>query len=254
LRHRAEPGNLPAPWAAAALIHVACAAVWAAAATAAPELVTAAAWPWLEGVSAAAIGAVARLPKWWLPINLLAVPAAQSLLALQLPPGLYLAAFCALLLVNVGAWRSRVPLYLTNAKAAAHLLTLLPQGSGFRFIDLGCGTGSLLSHLARERPDGHYAGVELAPLLFLLSLWRARRNAALSVRWGDFWRADLSPYDVVYAYLSPAPMAELWRKACREMRPGSLFVSNGFCVPGVEPARSIVVAGRPRSTFYIWKM
>jgi hypothetical protein len=254
---RTELGDVPeaaAPWTVAALIHAACIVAWALAAAAAPELVTPGVGSWLEGLCAAAFGARAGLPRWWLPINLLLVPAARALLALQLPPELFLAAFCALVLVNVGAWRSRVPLYLTSAKAAALLLDLLPQRAGFSFIDLGCGTGSLLTRLARARPDGSYAGVELAPVPFLISLWRASRNAALRVRWGDFWLADLAHYHVVYAYLSPVPMAKLWRKARREMQPGSLFVSNGFCVPGVEPVQTISVGDHVRSTLYVWRM
>jgi SAM-dependent methyltransferase len=167
---------------------------------------------------------------------------------------LYLGLLCAMLLVNVATWRHRVPLFLSSAKAANHLLTLLPTHAGFRFIDLGCGTGSLLARLACARPDGRFTGIELAPLPYLMSRGRARRHDALDVRWGSFWRADLSRYNVVYAYLSPAPMARLWRKARREMRPGSLFVSNGFCVPGVAPAHSISVGDRVRSTLYVWQM
>jgi hypothetical protein len=32
----------------------------------------------------------------------------------------------------------------------------------------------------------------------------------------------------VYAFLSPVPMAEVWRKASTELRPGALLVSNSF--------------------------
>jgi hypothetical protein len=39
---------------------------------------------------------------------------------------------------------------------------------------------------------------------------------------------------VIYAYLSPAPMERLWEKARAEMKPGSLFISNSFAVPGVS--------------------
>jgi SAM-dependent methyltransferase len=121
-------------------------------------------------------------------------------------------------------------------------------------MDLGCGTGTLLASLMRERPDGIYAGVELAPVPYLLSRWRALGKRGVEVRWGDFWSADLANYDVVYAYLSPAPMAKLWDKARREMRPGSLLVSNGFCIPGVAPARKIAVGDAVRSTLYVWRM
>jgi hypothetical protein len=64
----------------------------------------------------------------------------------------------------------------------------------------------------------------------------------------------LAKYDVVYAYLSPVPMADLWKKARLEMRPGSLFVSNGFIVPDVWPTQAIALGDRVGSTLYIWRM
>ena len=71
---------------------------------------------------------------------------------------------------------------------------------------------------------------------------------------GDFWRTDLARYDVVYAYLSPAAMPRLWAKARREMRPGSLLVSNGFEVPGVPAGRVIPLGDAMRSTLHVWQM
>lgn len=105
----------------------------------------------------------------------------------------------------------------------AALWALLPRHAGFRFLDLGCGTGSLLTDFARARPDGSYHGIETAPFSFLLSCWRARSASAVSVAWDDFWRADFAQYDVVYAYLSPQPMARLWQKAQREMQSGACW-------------------------------
>jgi predicted O-methyltransferase YrrM len=46
---------------------------------------------------------------------------------------------------------------------------------------------------------------------------------------------DFAQFDVVFAYLSPAAMPELWKKAQREMRPGSLLISYEFPIEGVEP-------------------
>jgi hypothetical protein len=60
-------------------------------------------------------------------------------------------------------------------------------------------------------------------------------------RWGDLWQTSLSGHNVVYAFLSPAPMPALWEKARREMPPGSLFVSNSFAVPGAVATRVIEV-------------
>ena len=131
---------------------------------------------------------------------------------------------------------------------------LLPRGGGFRLLDLGCGTGSFLTDVARVRPDGRYSGIEMAPLPYLLGGLRAYGRRNMRVLWGDFWRLDLSSYDVVYAYLSPAPMGRLWEKARAEMRPGSLFISNDFCVPGVAPTQTIRVGDRMHSTIYVWTM
>ena len=212
------------------------------------------AWLCLEGAAAAVIGRVIGLPWWWAPINLLFFPGVYLLLGVPVPPYVFLSMFGALLLVNGPAWFQRVPLFLSSERAAVILCSLLPPGRGFRFIDLGCGTGSLLLSLARQRPDGRYSGIELAPLPFLLSRWRAIGNLALAVRWGDFWRTDLGDYDVVYAYLSPAPMNKLWEKARREMRPRTLLVSNGFNIPGAPPPRVIAVGDAVRSSLYVWQM
>jgi hypothetical protein len=87
-----------------------------------------------------------------------------------------------------------------------------------------------------------------------MAWWRNRGQSAIDIAWGDFWRVDLKDYDVVYAYLSPAPMARLWNKAVREMRPGSVLVSNTFAVPGVTPHFEIELGDRMRSTLYGWRM
>jgi SAM-dependent methyltransferase len=189
-----------------------------------------------------------------MPINLLFFPAAYLLLDAALPPWVFPGLLCALWLANGAAGLQRVPLFLSSERAGALVRGLLPAHGGFRFIDLGCGTGSLLTQLARERPDGCYTGIELAPLPFGVSRWRASRQPAVDVRWGDFWREDLAGYDVVYAYLSPAPMQRLWEKARREMRPGSVLVSNGFHIPGAPPPQVFDVGDAVRSTLYLWRM
>ena len=254
---RAEPARAGAgipPWATAVLMHVASVLGCVLFSAHNPGTVAGGAWPWIEGGSAAMLGALAGLPWWWLPINLLFLPAVEAMLSAQLPAALYCAAFSALFLINVAAWRHRVPFFLSSANAARAVATLLPAATAFRFLDLGCAGGSLLARLACARPGGRFEGIELAPLSFALARWRARRNPEIDVKWGDFWSTDLACYDVVYAYLSPAAMPRLWEKARREMRPGSLFVSNGFEVPGVAATRVIALGDAMRSSLHVWQM
>jgi hypothetical protein len=213
----------------------------------------------LSGFISALLSRVSGLPVWWLPIQMFFLPALMWALSLNLPPNWFLAAFLVLLAIYWSTFRTQVPLYLSSHKAWQALETLLPAVSAeksFTFIDLGSGMGGVLAYLAKARPDGRYQGVESAPLPFLASWLRiglgGYRNCR--IKWGSLWSLDLSRYGVVYAYLSPVPMERLWLKAKSEMRPGSLFVSNTFAVPGHPPHDTIALDDLHCSVLYIWRM
>ncbi len=209
---------------------------------------------WLQGALAALLGLRFGLSRWWLPINIGFVPALVLMQGHALPPWLLLAGFIALLLLNWNALGERVPLYLTGTAAEQRLkqrLGHLPDG--FRFIDLGSGLGGTLLRLSRAYPAADFVGVETAPLTFALCWLRCLFQRNCQVRFRSFWREPLSDYDVVYCFLSPAPMPALWRKACDEMRPSALLISNSFEVPGVEPQETLPVDDWRRSRLLIWR-
>ena len=207
----------------------------------------------IEGVASAVIGRILRLPAWWLPINVLFLPAVLLVRNSELAPAWYLAGFCLLALFFWSTFRTRVPLYLSSVQACERLIALIPANGMARVLDLGCGVGGVMRRGARARPKTQFTGLELAPLPALVAWWRMRgvRNAAV-VR-GDFWKHDLAGYDVVYAFLSPVVMQALWRKARAEMKSGNLFVSNSFDVEGVKPDWVMSLPGRD-SHVYVWRM
>lgn len=209
------------------------------------------------GLIAAALSQLAGLARWWLAIQMAFIPALVLMLKADLPPGVFLGAFLVLLLVYWSTFRTQVPLYLSSNKVWDALECLLPlpkADSGFRFIDLGSGLGGVLTHLARVRPDGHYAGIESAPLPLFWSWLRTRTRQNCEVHWGSLWDCDLSRYDVVFAYLSPVPMERLWHKAKEEMRPGTLFISSTFTIPGQAPNMTVQVDDLHQSTLLVWRM
>lgn len=213
---------------------------------------TTAQWILLQAAAAASICGVLHMPWWWVILNLGFAPALWIGLSASVSPAWSAAALVALLLVYGGTQRTRVPLYLSNAAAVRAVRELLPADKPIAFLDIGAGTGTVIDAIARSHPQAVVRGVERAPLPFLVAfvraLFRARRYR---VSWGNLWNTDLSGADVVYAYLSPAPMAALWEKARREMRPGTLLVSFRFIVPGVVPARTIPVGS---NFLYVWRM
>lgn len=204
-----------------------------------------------QGVCAAAVSLLLKAPRWWLPIHLGFLPTALLVTRLGIAPGWFLAGFILLLLIYWRTDRSQVPLYLSNTTTAAAVLQLLPS-TPCRVVDLGCGHGGLLRHLARARPECDFLGIEHAPLPWLWAKVAASGCSNLTIRYGDFWREPLAPFDVVYAFLSPAPMPRLHACAQAQIRPGALLVSNSFAIPGVAPTSVVEVADRRTTQLYCY--
>ena len=200
------------------------------------------------GIAAAACGTLFGLPKWWRVIHALFPAAAWGAFVLDPDPAWFLVAFGACVLLFGGAAGGAVPLYLSSRRDIAALSELMPAGAQLRVLDAGCGIGSVLAGLRERRPRALLEGVESS-----LLPWLAARSRGCRVRWGSLWRCDFARYDLVYAFLSPAPMGRLWHRARREMRPGSLLVSNRFAVPGVEPTFTLVI-GPGERRLHVWRM
>jgi SAM-dependent methyltransferase len=173
---------------------------------------------------------------------------------LTVPAWIYLALFLGLAVVFGGGLLTRVPLYHASRDAWEKLVELLPERSGLRFVDLGCGFGGPVAHLAKAHPEGSFVGVEASPFTWLVAWLRCLPHKNARIRLGSLWRTDLAGFDVAYAFLSPVPMPALWAKVRREMRPGSRFISHSFEVPLEFPQRVIPVEGRDGARLLVWEM
>lgn len=207
-----------------------------------------------QAIGAALIGLLLRLRLIWLPVQLL-LPLGL-VYGSAAPAWIYLLAFAAIALVSWNAPSEKVPLYLTNRKTREALGRLVTESGARSFIDLGCGTGGVISSLKRRHPQLAVTGVETAPLVFALAWLRLlplRGIGVATVAYRSLWKEDLSRYDIVYCFLSPAPMGKLYAKAKAEMKPGALLVSNSFKVPDVEPERIIELGDGRQTGLYIYR-
>jgi hypothetical protein len=215
--------------------------------------------PWPEtalaiGCIALLISVISRQPWWWRLIHAFFAPLLWAASELAIDPGWFLLAFILLLLVYRGALSGRIPLYFSNLETASALAELTQASPDMRFLDLGAGIGSVLRPLARIRPKAQFSGIENAPATWLIGYLATSGLSNCTWLWGDFWRLSLAKYDVVYAFLSPAPMSALWIKAQREMRPGGLLISNSFDIPEVAPSQIIDVGDARNTRLYCYQL
>jgi len=197
-----------------------------------------------------------KFPYWWVIIQFVAPPVLVLALTLSIPIWVLPVLLVVMVTVFWNVVIDRVPLYLTNEKTALELSKRLPRKEGLKIVDLGSGLGGTMRLLAQHRPDQKFIGFEGALMPFCLSwiLSKFGNGPNIHFQFKNFWRLNLVEYDVVYCFLSPIPMADLFAKAKREMKPGSLFISNSFTVPEVPPSRTISVKDGRKTKLLVWDL
>lgn len=208
----------------------------------------------MQALCAAFLSLMAKADRWWVALHLAFLPGVVLASHLGLPARVYGVCFLFLLVIYWTTFRTRVPLFLSNRTTVHRFAAHFSARHQLQLLDVGSGTGSFILQLADLRPDWQITGCELAPGPFLLSRWRARKRSNTRLLRQDFWQHSFAPYDIVYAFLSPAPMSELWRKARQEMRPGTLLVSNSFAVPNLKPETIIAVGDQRQTQLFCYRI
>lgn len=207
-------------------------------------------------IMAVVCGRIMHLGKAWLVLTGIATPALVLVPIYRPPTWLFPLIALGLAGFYINGVREKVPLYLSNSITEKGLAELLRKIGGGTFIDLGCGLGGVVDRVSATVPGARVIGVETAPLSFLASWLRLRGQgrANADIRFQSIWNTDVSDADIVYAFLSPAPMARLFEKLKAEMKPGSMFVSNSFAVPGREPDEVIAIDDSRQTQLLVWRM
>ena len=149
----------------------------------------------------------------------------------------------ALFLVSVAlivhAWcmqRYRSPFVPSRKEDINVMLRSVPVPKGTRVLDLGSGTGDVL--LAFARQGAQVTGIEINPLLVLVSWLRLKAagvpRGRYTVLWRDFFSGRLPKTDVVVLYLMPESNTRLCAKLEAEL-PGALAIVNRFDLGDWKP-------------------
>lgn len=207
-----------------------------------------------QAAFAAFLTFLCKMDWWWIPIQFLFPLFVPILLIADISSTYYLCGFVFLTLIYWSSFRTQVPYFPSTSALLPAVLNLLPVDSKIRFVDIGSGLGGLLFNLSAIRKESSFVGIEIAPLPWAVSYFRAW-FASSTVRFifGNYERANFGEYDVVFAYLSPVAMPSLWVKAISEMKPGALLLSYEFIIPDVEPDLCINIAEK-EPFLYVWRI
>jgi hypothetical protein len=110
---------------------------------------------------------------------------------------------------------------------------------GMKVADLGSGDGRVVMALALRGAEAH--GYEVNPILVLVSRRNIRRQGLTGsafIHWSNFWRKNLSRYDLVTVFQVGFVMARLESKLKRELAPGACVISHYWRFPSLRPERS----------------
>lgn len=125
-----------------------------------------------------------------------------------------------------------LPTLRGNMQAAFELLDLKP---GETMLELGSGDGRVLAAAAKR---GVYAvGIELSPLLVIISWLRTRRyRKHVKIIWGNYFSVTWPPAEAIFAFMITRQMGKLDKRIAQwHTRPVRL-ASVAFRIPGRKPA------------------
>lgn len=130
------------------------------------------------------------------------------------------------------------PFVPSSKKSVAAMVKLAHIKPGQTVYDLGSGDGRVLFEAAKRGANA--VGIEINPYLVHYTRIRAilgHYRGNITVLWKNLWTADLRGADVVFVYLIPWKMDVLAEKLKKELKPGSLIISNSFIFPGWNVVR-----------------
>lgn len=136
------------------------------------------------------------------------------------------------------------------------VVKLVPEKTTGKIYDLGSGWGTLLFPLSKRCPKAQIVGLETSVIPYLVSkLWLAlsgRKN--IKILYQDIYEAELKDAAVIACYLYPGAMQRLRKKFEKELKPGTLIVSNTFSVPGWKPEQVIELESLYRTNIYLYRV
>lgn len=152
---------------------------------------------------------------------------------------LELVVFIILVIPTIYVMITGAPFIPTQMKQVDRMLKAAKLKPGMKIYDLGSGDGRLV-HKAAKEYGATAVGYEYSPFVWLwakfLSLfWRS----GAKLKYGNFWRKDISDADIIVCYLLPHSMKRMRRDLMPQLKKGTLIISHAFSIPDLKPHKKL---------------
>ncbi|MBU0981255.1 class I SAM-dependent methyltransferase [Patescibacteria group bacterium] len=129
------------------------------------------------------------------------------------------------------------PFVPTQMRQVHRMLDAVPLKKGMKLYDLGSGDGRLV-HTASKKYNVEAVGYEYSPLIWLWGkmispFWRSKAK----LKFGNFYRQNLSDADIIVCYLLPGPMKRMRKEIYPRLKKGAIIISHAFHIPELDPLK-----------------
>lgn len=131
------------------------------------------------------------------------------------------------------------PFVPTTMDQVDRMLKAIPLKPGMKVYDLGAGDGRLVLRAAKKY-GVTAVGYEFSPLVWFWSqMIRPFWNSKAKLKFGNFWKKDLSDADVIFCYLLTHSMNRIKTDLLPQLKPGTFIISHAFKMEELTPWKHI---------------
>ncbi|MCP6718390.1 MAG: hypothetical protein KJI70_02530 [Patescibacteria group bacterium] len=118
------------------------------------------------------------------------------------------------------------------------------------FYDLGSGTGDLLFYL--EKNHGiRCVGIEISPIFYFYSKIKSLFYKKVKIRYGNFFKHDISEADILYAFLHPKMYKKLKAKIKKDAKKGVRIILAVW--PFSNESQTMSSCEKGEVSYYLYK-
>ena len=126
----------------------------------------------------------------------------------------------------------------SRKRVVKQMISFAKPGKQNKLAELGSGDGKIVIEFAKMGVESH--GYEINPILVLWSRYKIKKlklQDKAFIHWKNFWKEDLSKFDIITIFQFKHLMKPLEKKLKKELKKDSIILSNIWKFPNLKPIK-----------------